>query len=89
VSASDEDVNLAKQGGGPETPAPHPFTARTREDPSPERFRQGKTAFLVALAVITVGLAVAGSVHREVGGGIVLAGWALALAALHRLGRAG
>lgn len=44
---------------------------------------------LGAVVGIAVGLAVAGSVHKTVGGVIVLAAWVLGVAALHRLGRAG
>lgn len=44
---------------------------------------------LAAVVGIAVGLAIAGSVHKVVGGAIVLGAWVIGVAALHRLGRAG
>lgn len=38
---------------------------------------------------IALGLAIAGSADKSVGGAIVLASWLVGVAALHRLGRAG
>ena len=53
------------------------------------RFAQGKRLLVGALVTMAVGLAVTGSVGRDAGGVVVVVGWLLALAALHRLGRAG
>lgn len=52
-------------------------------------YAKAKTLFAVAAVAVTVGLAIAGSVDRTAGGAVLLAGWGLAIAALHRLGRTG
>jgi hypothetical protein len=52
-------------------------------------FEGAKRLFVVAVVAIAGGLAVAGSLDPTTGGVVVVAGWALAIAALHRLGRAG
>lgn len=45
---------------------------------------------LSAAALLTVsGLAVAATVHRELGGALLLAGWGTFVFGLHRFGRAG
>lgn len=54
-----------------------------------EPFERAKLPMVLAAVGIAGGLAVAGSVERTAGGAIVLAGWVLGIAALHRLGRAG
>jgi hypothetical protein len=56
--------------------APHPFEA-------------AKRLLVLACFGIAGGLAVAGTVDRTTGGVLLLAGWLTAIAALHRLGRAG
>jgi hypothetical protein len=56
---------------------------------SPSPFERAKRQLLLACAAIGGGLAVAGSVDRTTGGVLLLAGWLLAIAALHRLGRTG
>lgn len=48
-----------------------------------------KRLLLGACGGIAAGLAVAGSIDREVGGVVLLASWLAAVAALHRLGRGG
>jgi hypothetical protein len=48
-----------------------------------------KRRYLGAIALVTLGLAVAGTLDRTVGGLILLAGWIAAIMGLHRLGRAG
>jgi hypothetical protein len=48
-----------------------------------------KRRYIGAAALIIVGLAVAGSFDRSVGGVIMLAGWIAGILGLHRLGRAG
>ena len=50
---------------------------------------RARTLFLGAAATVALGLAVAGSGDRSFGGAVLLAGWGLAVLALHRLGRAG
>ena len=56
----------------------------------PERlYETTKRRYLGAIALITLGLAVAGSVDRTTGGVIMLAGWIAGIVGLHRLGRAG
>jgi hypothetical protein len=54
-----------------------------------EPFERAKLPMLVAAVGVAVGLAVAGTVERTVGGVIVLAAWVVGIGALHRLGRAG
>jgi hypothetical protein len=45
---------------------------------------------LSAAALLTVaGLAIAATVHRELGGAMLLAGWGTFVFGLHRFGRAG
>lgn len=55
----------------------------------PEAYASARRLLAVAAGGIAGGLAVAGTLDRSAGGAVVLAGWALAVAALHRLGRAG
>jgi len=59
------------------------------EPTSEQRFDQAKWPLVVAAVGIASGLAIAGSVERTAGGALVLGAWALGVAALHRLGRAG
>jgi hypothetical protein len=60
------------------------------EEPSKaEPFERAKVPMILAAVGVAGGLAIAGSVERTAGGAIVLAGWVLGIAALHRLGRAG
>ena len=54
-----------------------------------EPFERAKRPMLLAAVVVVAGLAIAGSFERTAGGAIVLAGWAIGIASLHRLGRAG
>jgi hypothetical protein len=81
VSASEQSVKSV-------TPDPHPF-------------ERAKVPMVLAAVGITLGLAIAGSLDRTpahagdpapsvpFGGAVVLAGWVVGIAALHRLGRAG
>jgi hypothetical protein len=55
----------------------------------PDTFERGKRLLVLACGAIIGGLAVAGSVDRATGGVILLAGWLMGLAALHRVGRSG
>jgi hypothetical protein len=55
----------------------------------PDAFERGKRLLLLACAAIAGGLAIAGTMDRSTGGVVLLAGWGIAVAALHRLGRAG
>lgn len=54
-----------------------------------DAFERAKRTLLGALAATVAGLAIAGTVHKTLGGVIVVAGWAASIASLHRLGRAG
>ena len=54
-----------------------------------EPFERAKLPMILAAVGVAAGLAIAGSVERTAGGAIVLAGWVLGIASLHRLGRAG
>lgn len=54
-----------------------------------DAYGRAKRLFAAAAGVIALGIAVAATAERTLGGGILLAGWALGLVALHRLGRAG
>jgi hypothetical protein len=59
---------------------------------TPQRERDYETTkrlYLAAVAIIAVGLAVAGSVDRAAGGVILLVGWIAGVMGLHRMGRAG
>lgn len=62
-------------------------SASAPDDPAP--FVKAKKQMVLSCAAIAGGLAIAGSVDRGVGGVVLLAGWLGAVAALHRLGRAG
>ena len=57
-------------------------------DTSPA-FERAKRQLVLACATIGVGLAIAGSMDRTTGGVVLLVGWALGTASLHRLGRTG
>ena len=69
--------------------------------PDPQPFERAKLPMILAAVGITVGLGIAGSLDRTparagdpvpsvpFGGAVVLAGWVVGIAALHRLGRAG
>lgn len=52
-------------------------------------YARARTVVLGAVILVAAGLGVAGSASRQLGGALVLVGWALALLGLHRLGRAG
>ena len=52
-------------------------------------FARAKLPMLAALGLVSVGLAVAGTLDKTVGGVLVVSAWALGVVALHRLGRAG
>ena len=62
-----------------------PVTSPADRDP----FERAKRPMLGAALGIALGLAIAGSADKSVGGAIVLASWLVGVAALHRLGRAG
>lgn len=49
--------------------------------------RSWRTTLGVAAAVSALGVALAGTVSRDVGGPVVVAGWLAFLYALHRFGR--
>jgi hypothetical protein len=74
---ADEDVRQAE-----------PAVSR-RDGLDPESWRRAKRLFVAAAGAIALGLAVAGSVDQRVGGLLLVVGWLVAIAALHRLGRAG
>jgi hypothetical protein len=69
--------------------------------PDPHPFERAKLPMVIAAVGITLGLAISGSLDRTparagdpapsvpFGGAVVLAGWVVGIAALHRLGRAG
>lgn len=52
-------------------------------------YEKTKRHYLIAIVLVTLGLAVAGSVDRATGGVLLLVGWAAGIMGLHRLGRAG
>jgi hypothetical protein len=54
-----------------------------------DAFDRARRMLVAATGVMAVGLAIAGSVDRTAGGAIVVVAWVLAIASLHRLGRAG
>ena len=54
-----------------------------------DAFERGRRLLVLAGTMIVLGLAVAGSIDRATGGVLLLAGWGLGIAALHRLGRSG
>ncbi|HVH42296.1 MAG TPA: hypothetical protein VM925_08120 [Labilithrix sp.] len=62
-----------------------PEAARPRLD----GFERAKRSLLLACGAIGGGLAVAGTIDSSTGGVLLLAGWAGAVFALHRLGRTG
>lgn len=55
----------------------------------PEAFRAARTQLILGAGVVAAGLAIAGTVDRGIGGVVLLVGWLLAMAGLHRVGRAG
>lgn len=57
--------------------------------PPPDAFERGKRLLVLACAAIAGGIAIAGTMDRSLGGVVLLAGWGMGVAALHRLGRAG
>jgi hypothetical protein len=61
----------------------------SRSSSEPSAFERAKRQLILACVTIAGGLAVAGSLDRTTGGVVLLVGWALAIASLHRLGRAG
>lgn len=58
-------------------------------DRAVDEFGRAKRLLTFALGGTAVGLAVAGSADKTVGGVVVVASWLVAIAALHRAGRAG
>lgn len=56
---------------------------------SPDAFRAARAQLVLGAGIVAVGLAVAGTVDRSIGGVVLLAGWLVAMMGLHRLGRAG
>lgn len=56
---------------------------------SPGAFRAARAQLILGAGVIAVGLAIAGTLDRNVGGVVLLLGWLLAMMGLHRLGRSG
>ena len=54
-----------------------------------DAFDRAKRMLLASAGVMIVGLAISGSIDRTAGGAIVVGAWVLAIASLHRLGRAG
>jgi hypothetical protein len=52
-------------------------------------FEGERRTYVVSLVLMIGGLAIAGSFDSKAGGVIVVASWALAVFAIHRMGRAG
>jgi hypothetical protein len=52
-------------------------------------FESARRLYLFAAGAIAAGLAVAGTLNQTVGGVLLVVGWLVAIAALHRLGRTG
>jgi hypothetical protein len=73
-------VNCPEKPGEGSSPAP---------DGADAAFERGKKHLVLAMAVLSVGLAIAGAFDRLTGGVIVLAAWFFGGILLHRLGRAG
>lgn len=55
----------------------------------PDAFERAKRQLVLAALAIAGGIGVAGSLDRTTGGVILLVGWLIGIASLHRLGRAG
>ena len=69
-----------------ESPAPASPASDASSDAG---FARAKLPMLVAIGLVSLGLAIAGTLDKTVGGVLVVAAWALGVVALHRLGRAG
>jgi hypothetical protein len=54
-----------------------------------DAFDRARRMLVASAGVMALGLAIAGSIDRTAGGAIVVGAWVLAIASLHRLGRAG
>jgi hypothetical protein len=52
-------------------------------------YAKTKRLFAASASAIALGLGIAGTFDRDVGGAVLLGGWLLGIASLHRLGRAG
>jgi hypothetical protein len=63
--------------------------SEAKTDDREKIYETKKRQYLVAITLVTLGLAVAGSVDRTTGGVLLLAGWSAGILGLHRLGRAG
>jgi hypothetical protein len=63
--------------------------AGSPERAQPDAFERGKRLLVLACVAISGGVAIAGTMDRSLGGVVLLAGWGMGVAALHRLGRAG
>ena len=58
--------------------------------PNPDQaYAAAERLYVLAAAGVVVGLAIAGSLDRTIGGIVFLAAWAAAVRMLHRLGRTG
>ncbi len=68
------------------SPASH--EAGRDETPEAAAERRARTALAVAALITGLGLAVAGTASRSVGGVIALVGWVVLVGALHAFGRA-
>jgi len=62
---------------------------KVSQDDAASRYEKAKKHLVLSCAAIAGGLAVAGTLDRSTGGVLLLIGWLLAVASLHRLGRAG
>lgn len=63
--------------------------SEAKTDDREKLYETTKRHYLVAVVLVTLGLAVAGSVDRTTGGVLLLLGWSAGIMGLHRLGRAG
>jgi hypothetical protein len=63
-------------------------TEAKTDDPE-KQWETTKRRYVGAIALVTLGLAVAGTLDRTTGGVILLTGWIAGILGLHRLGRAG
>jgi hypothetical protein len=67
----------------------HTTRSARQEESIDVAWSMARAMFLGAAGTVALGLGIAGSGDRDVGGAVLLAGWGLTVLALHRLGRAG
>lgn len=63
--------------------------SEAKTDEPDRAWESTKRRYVGAAALVTLGLAVAGSLDRTTGGVILLVGWVGGIFGLHRMGRAG